>query len=72
MTASGAEIPAGEVIHSGGTYGTPAILVRSGVGPAAHLAKLGIDVVADLPVGQHLEDQPFYYRSNGPGTQQTR
>jgi choline dehydrogenase len=61
VTASGAEIPAGEVILSGGTYGTPAILLRSGVGPAADLTKLGIDVVADLPVGQHLQDQPFYY-----------
>src|SRR5256885_12768029 len=51
VTASGAEIPAGEVILSGGTYGTPAILLRSGVGPAADLAEPGIDVAADLPVG---------------------
>jgi choline dehydrogenase len=61
VTASGAEIRAGEVILSSGTYGSPAILLRSGVGPAADLAQLGIDVVADLPVGQHLQDQPFYY-----------
>src|ERR1700752_3808590 len=59
VTARGAEIPAGEVILSGGSYGTPAILLRSGVGPAADLAELGIDVVAALPVGQHLPDQPF-------------
>ena len=63
VTASGAEIPAGEVILSGGSYGSPAILLRSGVGPAAHLAELGIDVVADLPVGQRLQDQPFYYNA---------
>src|SRR5580765_5249876 len=63
VTASGAEIPAGEVILSGGSYGTPAILLRSGVGPAADLAELGIDLVADLPVGQHLQDQPFYYNA---------
>jgi choline dehydrogenase len=63
VTASGAEIPAGEVILSGGTYGSPAILLRSGVGPAADLAQLGIAVVADLPVGQHLQDQPFYYNA---------
>jgi choline dehydrogenase len=63
VTASGAEIPAGEVILSGGSYGTPAILLRSGVGPATDLADLGIDVVADLPVGQHLQDQPFYYNA---------
>jgi choline dehydrogenase len=61
VTASGAEIPGGEVILSGGSYGSPAILLRSGVGPAADLAELGIDVVADLPVGQRLHDQPFYY-----------
>jgi choline dehydrogenase len=63
VTANGAEIPAGEVLLSGGSYGSPAILLRSGVGPAADLAQLGIDVVADLPVGQHLQDQPFYYNA---------
>src|SRR6202042_3751978 len=61
VTASGAEIPAGEVILSSGSYGSPAILLRSGVGPAADLTQLGIAVVADLPVGQRLHDQPFYY-----------
>jgi choline dehydrogenase len=63
LTSSGAEIPAGEVILSSGTYGSPAILLRSGVGPATDLAGLGIAVVADLPVGQHLQDQPFYYNA---------
>ena len=63
VTASGAEIHGGEVILSGGSYGSPAILLRSGVGPAADLTELGIDVVADLPVGQHLQDQPFYYNA---------
>jgi choline dehydrogenase len=63
VTASGVEIPAGEVILSGGSYGTPAILLRSGVGPAADLSTLDIEVVADLPVGQHLQDQPFYYNA---------
>ena len=63
VTASGAEIRAGEVILSAGSYASPAILLRSGVGPAADLAELGIDVVADLPVGQHLQDQPFYYNA---------
>jgi choline dehydrogenase len=61
VTASGAEIAAGEVILSSGTYGSPAILLRSGIGPADDLSELDIDVVADLPVGQHLQDQPFYY-----------
>ena len=63
VTASGAEITAGEVILSGGSYGSPAILLRSGVGPATDLAALSIDIVADLPVGQHLQDQPFYYNA---------
>jgi choline dehydrogenase len=63
VTASGAEIPGGEVILSCGTYGSPTILLRSGLGPAADLAPFGIDVVADLPVGQHLQDQPFYYNA---------
>ena len=49
------------MILSAGSYGSPAILLRSGVGPAADLSELGIDVVADLPVGQRLQDQPFYY-----------
>src|ERR1700744_5505450 len=35
----------------------------SGVGPAADLGTLGIDVVADLPVGKRLQDQPFYYNA---------
>ena len=38
-----------EVILSGGTYGSAAILLRSGVGPAGELAALGIAVIADLP-----------------------
>jgi choline dehydrogenase len=63
VTADGAEISADEVILSAGTYASPAILLRSGVGPAADLAELGIGVVADLPVGRHLQDQPFYYNA---------
>jgi choline dehydrogenase len=63
VTASGTQILAGDVILSSGSYGSPAVLLRSGIGPAADLAKLGIDVVADLPVGQRLQDQPFYYNA---------
>lgn len=55
----GAEYRAAEVILCGGTYGSPAILMRSGIGPAAHLRSLGIPVVADLPVGERLQDQAF-------------
>jgi choline dehydrogenase len=48
---------AGEVILSAGTMASPAILQRSGVGPAALLESLGIPLVADRKnVGQHLQD----------------
>src|SRR5260370_41689908 len=50
-----------EIILSGGTYGSSAILLRSGVGPADELTALGIDVVADLPVGRRLQDHPFFH-----------
>jgi choline dehydrogenase len=55
----GAEYHADEVILCGGTYGSPAILMRSGIGPAVDLSGLGIRVIADLPVGRRLQDQPF-------------
>ena len=46
-----------EVILAGGTYASPAILLRSGIGEAAELARLGIASVADLPgVGRNLQD----------------
>ena len=48
-----------EVILSGGTYGSPAILMRSGIGPATDLKRLDIEVVVDLPVGRRLQDQAF-------------
>lgn len=48
---------AGEVLLASGAVGSPAILERSGIGDAAHLAKLGIPVIADLPqVGENLQD----------------
>ncbi|GAB2526923.1 GMC family oxidoreductase [Nocardia heshunensis] len=48
-----------EVIVSGGVIGSPQLLMLSGIGPAAHLREMGIDVVADLPVGQNLHDHLF-------------
>jgi choline dehydrogenase len=51
-------LEAGRVVLCGGAYGSPAILLRSGIGPAAHLREHGIDVVADLPVGEGLRDHP--------------
>ncbi len=52
------DVTADLVVLSGGAYGTPPILQRSGVGPADELSRRGIDVVADLPVGRHLLDHP--------------
>lgn len=59
VTADGTVYDADEVILSAGTYGSAAILLRSGIGPAGELASLGIEPLADLPVGQHLQDHPF-------------
>ncbi len=47
-----------EVVLSAGALNSPALLLRSGVGPAAQLRSLGIPVVLDLPVGQHLMEHP--------------
>ncbi|SFN40691.1 choline dehydrogenase [Chryseobacterium oleae] len=52
-----------EIILSAGTYGSAAILLRSGIGPKKELEALGIRVIAELPVGQKLYDHPFYYNA---------
>ena len=48
-----------EIILSGGSINSPQLLMLSGVGPAEHLRSLGIPVVADLPVGQNLQDHIY-------------
>jgi choline dehydrogenase-like flavoprotein len=48
-----------EVIVSGGTFGSPHLLMLSGIGPADHLRAYDIDVAADLPVGDNLHDHLF-------------
>lgn len=51
-----------EVIVAASTINTPKILMHSGIGPAAHLAEMGIGVVADRPgVGANLQDHLELY-----------
>lgn len=58
VTASGEEIRAGLVIVSGGVYGSPAVLQRSGIGLADDLRAAGVEQRVDLPVGHGLRDHP--------------
>ncbi|WP_271880280.1 choline dehydrogenase [Phaeobacter italicus] len=51
-----------EVILSASSINSPKLLMLSGIGPAAHLAEHGIEVVADRPgVGQNLQDHLEFY-----------
>ena len=47
------------VVLAAGAFGSPQILMLSGVGPQAHLREQGIEVVHDLPgVGENFHDHP--------------
>jgi choline dehydrogenase len=47
----------GEIVVSGGAYGSPQLLLLSGLGPAQHLQDIGVPVVRDMPaVGSNLHD----------------
>jgi choline dehydrogenase-like flavoprotein len=48
-----------EVILCAGVYGSPQLLMLSGIGPPGHLRQHGITVAADLPVGDNLHDHLF-------------
>jgi choline dehydrogenase len=51
-----------EVILSASSLNSPKLLMLSGIGPAAHLAEHGIEVIADRPgVGQNLQDHLELY-----------
>jgi choline dehydrogenase len=59
QTATGRRVAhaRGEIIVSGGAYGSPQLLLLSGLGPAQHLQDMGVAVVRDMPaVGSNLHD----------------
>jgi choline dehydrogenase-like flavoprotein len=60
-----------EVIVSSGAYCSPAVLMRSGIGPKDELTKHGIEVNVELPgVGKNLLDHLIvftFYEANKPG-----
>jgi 5-(hydroxymethyl)furfural/furfural oxidase len=51
----------GEAIVCAGGAHSPAILMRSGVGPAEQLRRIGVAVVADLPVGRGVQDHVMVF-----------
>jgi choline dehydrogenase len=61
------DIYAERFVLSAGVYGSPAILLRSGIGPAEHLEELRIPVRIALPgVGSNLHDHPGVGLDYGP------
>ena len=54
-------IEAGRFVICAGTYGSPAILLRSGIGPDSELRALGIETKLELAVGRNLHDHPAVY-----------
>jgi choline dehydrogenase len=56
----GERITADRVVLASGAYGSPAVLLRSGIGPARSARALDIGPVVDLPgVGRNLTDHPL-------------
>jgi len=57
---------AGQVVCAGGAINTPQLLQLSGVGPADHLASVGVAPRVDLPgVGENLQDHLEVYLQHG-------
>ncbi|WP_028924065.1 GMC family oxidoreductase [Pseudonocardia acaciae] len=57
--AGGDVLRADQVVLSAGVVASPAILLRSGIGPADELAGLGVEPLLDLPVGRGMQDHPM-------------
>lgn len=59
VTSTG-PVRARQVVVCSGALNTPAVMMRSGIGPREHLSRLGVPVVLDQPnVGAHLQDHPL-------------
>jgi choline dehydrogenase len=54
--AGGRQLTAETVVVAASSYGSPAILLRSGIGPADEVGRHGIPLVSELPVGEGLSD----------------
>jgi choline dehydrogenase len=48
----GRELAADAAVVAAGSYGSPGVLLRSGIGPADELGRHAIPLVAELPVGR--------------------
>lgn len=69
VLSTGEAIEADEVVVTAGALWTPNLLMRSGIGPADHLADHGISAHVDLPVGKTMSDHigpGLRYRHDGP------
>lgn len=60
VTESGMEtVSAGRVVVAAGTYGSPGVLLRSGIGHSAELSAVGVNPLHHVPgVGKNLHDHP--------------
>jgi choline dehydrogenase len=51
-----------EVVLCAGAYGSPQLLMLSGIGPAEHLREVGVEPVVESPnVGLHLQEHPMVF-----------
>lgn len=72
-SAGEVELAARMFILAAGAYGSPSILMRSGIGPGEHLTELGIFVVTDSSgVGENLHDHPGIAMRFGPSADARR
>ena len=59
--AGGERLAAERVVLSAGAYASPALLLRSGIGPTAEPRRLGIAIRGDLPgVGASQSDLQLF------------